>query len=244
MQAFGKFATEYDLEYLVEHYIYFNAPDETITVDDLRRMLKKKNKTVAGTIFLYNPTMAPKGYNTDAPLAAQGYDFDGRYVELQFNKHMDIFQSRIKGYEGMLMEIKYLFNYNRPDIEPTSALESFNEDIEKLASFQLTRFSRECNYHDVKNIRLSGKFVFFAWGNRFDRHHPNILAYAKAIFEQSQKIGKTAAYIYDPGLKKQISEEDVRFLPPIVAGKLKTKITEALAKAFSSNPPEPTAYEA
>jgi len=243
MQAFGKFATEHDLEYLVEHYLYFNAPDETLTVEALQHLLKKKNKSVAGTIFLYNPVMAPKGLNTDAPLAKQGYDFDGRYTELQFNKLMDIFQSRIKGYEGMLVEVKYLFNYNRPDIEPTSVLETFNEDIEKLPSFQNTRFSRALNYHDVKNIRLSGKFVFFAWGNRFDRHHPNILAYAKSIFEQSQKIGKAGAYIYDPGLKKQMSEEDVRFLSPVAAGKLKTKVTEALAKAFGTNPPQPTAYE-
>jgi hypothetical protein len=243
MQAFGKFATEHDLEYLVEHYLYFNEPDERITVDDLKVLLKKKNKNVAGTIFLYNPVMAPAGYNTERPLAEQGYEFDGRYTELQFEKLMDIFQSRIKGYEGKLIEVKYLFNYNRPDIEPTSVLETFNEDIEKLSSFQLTRFSRELNYHDVKNIRLSGKFVFFAWGNKFDRHHPNIQGYAKAIFEQSRKIGKASAFIYDPKMKQQWSEEEARFLPPVVAGKLKTKVTEAIARAFSTNPPLPTPYE-
>jgi hypothetical protein len=244
MQAFGKFATEHDLEYLVEHYLYFNAPDEQISTDDLKVLLKKKNKNVAGTIFLYNPVMAPAGYNTDRPLAEQGYEFDGGYTELQFEKLMDIFQSRIKGFEGKLIEVKYLFNYNRPDIEPTSVLETFNEDIEKLSSFQLTRFSRELNYHDVKNIRLSGKFVFFAWGNKFDRHHPNILSYAKAIFEQSRKIGKASAFIYDPKMKQQWSEEEVRFLPPVVSGKLKTRVTEAIAKAFSTNPPQPTPYEA
>ena len=138
MQTFGKFATEYDLEYLVEHYLYFNAPGEEITADDLAHLLKKKNKTAAGTIFLYNPAMAPAGYNTDTPLSKQGYEFDGSYTALQFNKLMDIFQSRIRGYEGRLIEVKYLFNYNRPDIEPTSVLETFNEDIEKLPSFQQT----------------------------------------------------------------------------------------------------------
>ena len=243
MQAFGKFATEHDLEYLVEHYLYFNAPGEEITALDLPQLLKKKNKTVAGTLFLYNPAMAPAGYSSDKPLAEQGYEFDGRYTALQFNKLMDIFQSRIHGFEGKLIEVKYLFNYNRPDIEPTSVLETFNEDIEKLPSFQQTRFSRELNYHDVKNIRLSGKFVFFAWGNRFDRHHPNILAYAKSIFEQSEKIGKARAYIYDPGLRQQMSEEGARFLHPVAAGKLKTKVTEAIARAFKTNPPLPTPYE-
>jgi len=244
MLAFGKFAIEYDLEYLVEHYLYFNAPDEELTAGDLTHLLRKKNKTVAGTIFLYNPAIAPAGYNTDTPLAAQGYAFDGNYTPLQFNKLMDIFQSRIHGFEGKLIEVKYLFNYNRPDIEPTSVLETFNEDIEKLPSYQQTRFSRGLNYHDVKNIRLSGKFVFFAWGNRFDRHHPNILAYAKSIFEQSEKIGKARAYVYDPGLREQESEAGVRFLPPVAAGKLKTKVTEAIARAFGTNPPRPTPYEA
>jgi len=244
MQAFGKFATEHDIEYLVEHYLYFNAPEERIGVQELETLLKKKNKNVAGTIFLYNPAMAPAGLNTDTKLSEQGYDFDGRYTELQFGKLMDIFQSRIKGYEGKLIEVKYLFNYNRPDIEPTAALETFNEDIEKLPSFQHTRFSRELNYHDVKNIRLSGKFVFFAWGTRFDRHHPYIHGYAKAIFEQSGKIGKEAAYIFDPAMKRAYSEEEVRFVHPVAAGKLKTKVTEALARAFATNPPLPTPYDA
>lgn len=244
MQAFGKFATEHDLEYLIEHYLYFNEADEKITVEDLQTMLKKRNKTVAGTIFLYNPVMSPKGYNTERPLAEQGYEFDGKYTELQFEKLMDIFQARIKGQSGKLVEVKYLFNYNRPDIEPTTVLETFNEDIEKLPSSQLTRFSRELNYHDVKNIRLSGKFVFFAWGHKFDQqHHHNIIGYAKSIFEQSRKIGKPSAYIYKRGMGIEASEEGLRFFHPVAAGKLKTKITEAIAKAFGSNPPLPTAYE-
>lgn len=245
MQAFGKFATEHDLEYLTEHYLYFNEADEKITADDLKALLKKKNKTVAGTIFLYNPAMAPKGYTTERPLAEQGYDFNGEYTELQFEKLMDIFQSRIKGYEGKLIEVKYLFNYNRPNIEPTTVLETFNEDIEKLPSFQQTRFSRELNYHDVKNIRLSGKFVFFAWGHKFDRqHHLNITNYARGIFEQSRKIGKLPVFIYDRRMGLEGSEEGLRFLHPVATGKLKTKVTEAIAKAFSTNPPQPTAYEA
>ncbi len=243
MQAFGKFATEHDLEYLTEHYLYFNEPDEKITIDDLQVLLKKKNKNVAGTIFLYNPVIAPRGYNVDRSLAEQGYEFDGQYTELQFEKLMDIFQSRIKGYEGKLIEVKYLFNYNRPDIEPTTVLEAFNEDIEKLSTHQSTRFSRELNYHDVKNIRISGKFVFFAWGHKFDQFHVNISNYAKGIFEQSRKIGKTPAFIYSRGMGLEGSEEGVRFFHPVASGKLKTKITEAIAKAFGTKPPQPTAYE-
>ncbi|MDX1294832.1 MAG: hypothetical protein R3302_01105 [Sulfurimonadaceae bacterium] len=244
MQAFGKFETEYDLEYLTEHYLYFNEADEEISVDDLKALLKRKRKTVAGTIFLYNPAMAPKGYTVEKPLAEQGYEFDGEYTELHFDKLMDIFQARIKGLEGKLVEVKYLFNYNRPNIEPTSVLETFNEDLEKYPSFQSLRFSREMNYHDVKNIRITGKFVFFAWGHKFDQqNHKNITAYAHSIFDQVQKIGKSFAYIYDPRMGRQMSEEGIRFLHPVAAGKLKTKVTEAIAEAFSNNPPEPTPYK-
>ena len=244
MQAFGKFETEYDLEYLIEHYLYFSEADETITTEELQELLKRKRKTVAGTIFLYNPAMAPKGYTTEKPLSEQGYEFDGNYTELQFEKLMDIFQSRIKGLEGKLIEVKYLFNYNRPDIEPTSVLETFNEDLEKITSFQALRFSRELNYHDVKNIRISGKFVFFAWGHKFDQqNHRNITGYARSIFEQAQKIGKAISYIYDPRMGREMTEEGIRFIHPVAAGKLKTKVTEAIAEAFSTNPPGPTPYK-
>lgn len=243
MQAFGKFVTEHELEYLTEHYLYFNETDEKITIDELKVLLKKKNKNVAGTIFLYNPVMAPKGFNTDKTLAEQGYDFDGQYTELQFEKLMDIFQSRIKGHEGKIIEVKYLFNYNRPNIEPTTVLEAFNEDIEKLSSSQSTRFSRELNYHDVRNIRISGKFVFFAWGHKFDQLHFNIVNYARSIYEQSAKIGKEASFIYGRRIGVTESEKGVRFFQPVATGKLKTKITEAIAKAFGTNPPRPTAYE-
>lgn len=243
MQAFGKFATEHDLEYLTEHYLYFEKDGEQITTEGLKVMLKRKNKHVAGTIFLYNPVMAPKGFHTQRPLAEQGYDFDGEYTELQIDRLMDIFQSRISSHEGKLIEVKYLFNYNRPDIEPTSVLEAFNEDIERLSSQQSTRFSRTLNYHDVKNIRISGKFVFFAWGHKFDQLHYNIVNYAKAIFEQSQKIGKPSAYIYARRMGMEESERNVRFFHPIATGRLKTKITEAIGRSFSTGLPSPTAYE-
>ena len=66
--------------------------------------------------------------------------------------------------------------------------------------------------------------------------------YAKGIFSQSRKIGKTSAFIYNRGIGIEGSEAEIRFFHPIASGKLKTKITEAIAKAFSTNPPQPTAY--
>jgi Mn-dependent DtxR family transcriptional regulator len=53
MQVFGKFSTNFDMDYLVEHYLYVNnSEEEKITVTDLEQMLKKKRKSVAGTIFV------------------------------------------------------------------------------------------------------------------------------------------------------------------------------------------------
>lgn len=50
MQIFGKYKTKFDMDYLVEHYIYFNEGDETITSKDLEAMLKKE-KTRSGYYF-------------------------------------------------------------------------------------------------------------------------------------------------------------------------------------------------
>ncbi|MGE3613274.1 MAG: hypothetical protein AB7G20_07375, partial [Sulfurimonas sp.] len=176
MQAFGKFFTKFDHEYLKEHYIYIPKEDEQITVAELEEMLKNRRKTVIGTIFLYNPALAPVGYNTNTRLATQGYPFDEEFCSLSLESHFHLFAAALKdeNYKGKLVEIKYLFSLNRPDIEPTSVLESFDDDLDKYPSAQLTRYDKELNYQDYLNIRLNGKFVFFAWGNKFDRHHKHI----------------------------------------------------------------------
>ena len=66
MQFFGKIKSVHDIEYIVKSYVYIPLKEEEITVEDLEVLLKKKNKNVAGTIFLYNPCTAPLGYKKDS----------------------------------------------------------------------------------------------------------------------------------------------------------------------------------
>jgi len=239
LQAFGKFSTNFDVEYLTEQYIYIPEGSEIIDVKKLEELLGKKRKTVAGTIFLYNPTIAPVGYNTNSKLASQGYEFDSKFCELSFDNNCNLFASAIKdGYRGKLIEIKYLFNINRPNIEPTPILEEFDADLDKYTSNQLTRYDKELNYQDYLNIRLSGKFVFFGSGNKFDRHHKNIIAYARNIAAQAKKLGKEIAFMYDNNHDEKESEELAYFLPPIATGKFKETRANAFKKAFSKYPPQ------
>lgn len=238
MQAFGKFSTKLDLEYVQEQYIYIQEDDETIDAQQLEQMLKKKRKTVAGTIFLYNPTIAPVGYKDNASLESQGYEFDGNFSELDFDKNCGLFSSAIKdGYRGKLIEIKYLFGLNKPNIEPTPILEEFDGDLDRYTSNQLTRYDKELNYQDIPNIRLSGKFVFFGSGNKYDRHHKSIIIYARALAEQVKKLGKEIAFMHDNNYDAQESQERAYFLPPTAGGKLRDIRANAFKKSFSTNPP-------
>jgi hypothetical protein len=238
MQAFGRFVSSIEIEYLAEQYIYIQNEDEVIDSKDLENMLKKKRKHVAGTIFLYNPCIAPLGYTTDSSLESQGYEFKGQFDELEFDKNCGLFSSAIKdGYRGKLIEIKYLFALNKDNIEPTPILEEFDSDLDRYSSNQLTRYDKTINYLDIPNIRLSGKFVFFASGNKFDRHHKAIIAYARALSAQVQKLGKEIAFMYDRNHDEDEALEIAYFLPPIAGGKLKDIRANAFKKCFLTNPP-------
>lgn len=243
MQTFGKFSTNFDTEYLTEHYIYINEKDEAredikITLNDLKEMLKNRRKTVAGTIFLYNPTISPVGYNTDKKLIEQGFEFDDEFHELAFNNMMNLFSKSIReGYRGKLIEIKYLFNINRPDIEPTPILEEFDADLNRYNSNQFTRYDKNLNYHDYLNIRLTGKFVYFASGHKYDRHHKEIIKYARNIATQAQKLGKDISFTYDNNQYENECVEHSYFLAPLVAGKMRDIRANAFKNAFRTNPP-------
>ena len=243
MQTFGRFSTNFDTEYLVEHYIYINEKDENredikIDVNDLESMLKKKRKSVAGTIFLYNPTISPIGYNTNSRLALQGYEFDDKFVELNFNETMNLFSKSIReGYRGKLIEIKYLFNLNKANIEPTPILEEFDADLDRYSSGQLTRYDKQMNYHDYLNIRLSGKFVFFASGHKFDRHHKEIIKYARNISLQAQKLGKEILFMHDNNYSQEECIELAYYLAPLASGKMREVRANTFMNAFRTNPP-------
>ena len=75
MQIFGKFTTRFDMDFINGHYIYLNENEEDkITATDLEAMLKKKRKSVCGTIILYNPELTPVGYTMSHFLQEDGFN--------------------------------------------------------------------------------------------------------------------------------------------------------------------------
>ncbi|MEA1891298.1 MAG: hypothetical protein U9N33_01140 [Campylobacterota bacterium] len=243
MQTFGIFSTNFDHEYLTKHYIYINEKDDKredikIEIKELKNMLKKKSKSVAGTIFLYNPTLSPLGYNNNSPLCEQGFEFNDNYHELNFNDMLNIFSKSIRdGYRGKLIEIKYLFNLNKDNIEPTPILEELDADLDRYSSTQLTRYDKKMNYQDYLNMSLNGKFVYFASTHKHDRHHKEIIAYARNIAAQAVKLGKEVYFTHDNNYDADECIEKAYFLSPLASGKIREKRVNAFKNAFRTNPP-------
>ena len=238
MQIFGKFSTNFDMDYLVQHYIYINQDDEQIDVKRLEQLLKKKSRNVAGTIFLFNPIMSPIGYDTNSTLDKQGFKEYDKFVELNPEPMSYILAAGTKqAYKGKLIEIKYLFGLNRANIEPTPIMEEFDADLDKYNSDQFTRYDKQMNYQDVANIRLNGKFVFFGSGHKYDRHHKAIIAYARSIPQKVRELGKEVAFMYDNNHSEKEAEERSYFLSPLSGGKVKDIRANGFKKAFETNPP-------
>ena len=239
MQVFGKFSTNFDMDYLVEQYIYINEnEDEKISVADLENMLKKKRKHVAGTIFLYNPEETPTGHKMSHFLQNDGFEEYDEYVTINETPKMYILNAALKEhYKGKLVEIKYLFNYNRENIEPTPILEEFDADLDKFTSTQLTRYDKQLNYLDIPNLRLTGKFVFFGIGNKYDRHHKNIIAYAKTLSEHVNKLDKTVVFMHDNNYDADECKELAYFLSPFATGKMREKRANGIKEVFKTVPP-------
>ena len=243
MQTFGKFSTNFDHEYLTKHYIYINEKDEyrediKLSIKELKLLLKKKSKNVAGTIFLYNPTLSPIGYDNDSPLAEQGFEFGDEFLELNFNDSLNLFSKAIReGYRGKLIEIKYLFNLNKANIEPTPILEELDADLDRYSSEQLTRYDKQLNYQDYLTMSLNGKFVYFGSGHKYDRHHKEIIKYARNISTQAQRLGKEIAFTHDNNYDPEECIDFAYFLAPIALGKIKEKRINTFKNAFRTNPP-------
>ena len=236
MQVFGKFKVVHELEYLTKCYMYINENEEDkCDVEKIDLLLKKKNKNVVGTVFLYNPSTAPLGYNVDEKLQNQGFVFDDKFVEIKDEDAVRIVAKSLKRYKGKLIEVKYLFNYNKKDIQPTSTLEVLDMDLEKVHTNLLTVFAKKDNFHDYKNISYNGQFIFFAWGHKFDRHHTNISTYATNIAQWAKKTGKEIAFVYDGSQEEDYSFEYTRFLFPVNFGKLKTIVPYAITEIFSQD---------
>lgn len=239
MQVFGKFKEIHELEYLVKSYLYMNEEGEEISVDDLNLLLKKKSKNVAGTIFLHNPFTAPIGCKTGEKLSYQDFIFDDTFKELQVENEVRIVARNLKKFYGKLIEIKYLFNYNKENIHPTSTMEVLDMDLEKLHTNLLTVFAKNDNFQDYKNISYNGKFIFFAWGHKIDRHHTNIAVYASNIAQWAKKQNKEIGFVYDKVKDEDESFEYTRFYSPYNFGKLKLVVPEAIAQVFSNETIKP-----
>lgn len=239
MQAFGKYSTTYENEYLTQQYMYINSDDEKITIEELENLLKKKRKTVAGTIIHYHPSIAPIGYNMDSTLAEQEFEFDDEFHELNpIDIHHLLYQSMKKEYKGMLVEIKYLFNLNIPNIKDTTIIDKFEIDLDRYTSEQLTIFDKELNYQDYLNIRLTGKFVYFGSGHKYDKEYTNTFTYTKNLALQAQKLGKNVLFLHDRNYSEDECIEKAYFLNPIATGKARTMRSDALKKMFSTIPPK------
>lgn len=238
MQFFGKINVVHELEYLTKSYLYIpykdeNSEDINIDVEQLNLLLKKKSKNVAGTIFLFNPQNAPIGYSLNEKLQYQDFKFDNNFHELEIDQTIRILGKSLKKYKGKLVEVKYLFNYLKEDIQPTTVLEIFDMDLEKVHTNQLTVFAKDDNFHDFKNISYNGSFIFFAWGHKFDRHHTNISTYASNIAHWSKKAGKEIGFIYDKVKDEDESFEYTRFIHPVNFGKLKLVVPTAIETVFA-----------
>jgi hypothetical protein len=240
MQVFGKFSTNFDMDYLVEQYMYINeSEDEKITVEDVENMLKKKRKHVAGTIFLYNPERTPVGFKMSRFLQEDGFDKYDELVPLNETPKDYILNAGLKEhYKGKLIEIRYLFTYNRENIEPTPIIEEFDADIDKLTSTQLTRYDRNLNYIDIPNIRLTGKFVFFGIGHKYDRHHKAIIAYARALSEHVNKLDKNVVFMYDNNYDPDECIERAYYPSPFATGKAREVRANAVKQIFKTMPPQ------
>jgi len=240
MQIFGKFTTNFDMDYLAEHYIYIGGDDEEkITVTDLETMLKKKRKHVCGTIFLYNPETSPVGYTLSPFLQEEGFEQYDEYVPLNEDPMSYVINGGLKKhYTGKLVEIKYLFSYNRSNIAPTPIIEEFDADLDKLTSTQFTRYDKELNYIDVPNVRVSGKFVFFGSGHKIDRHHKAIIAYTRALSAQVKKLDKQIVFMHDNNYTKEQSAEIAYFLSPQASGKAKEKRGNGFKEVFKDEIPK------
>ncbi len=248
MQFFGTYTREFDEEFLTESYLYFNKDgEEDLTIEELGAMVKTqklKKKNIAGTIFMYSPFHTPVGFIEDKTLYSQDFDFDARFHHIQIQREIPMFRAAIKGYEGQLIELRTLFNLNIRKIDVSEILVAVNNDTEMLNTNQRTHFHKESNYTDLTDFRINGKFVFFAWGHKINQNEfVNIHSYAKSIYDKAVQSQKKIAFLFRKSTQSPYAIEHFQFLHPLDGAKFKHNMPTALAKAFSTQPPQSTAFK-
>lgn len=248
MQYFGNLETKYDEVFLTSSYLYFNKENEEITPKELKQLIKTnkdRKRNIAGTIFLYNPIVTPIGYDSNKFLLDQDFDKFDEYVELKQENYITIFKQALSSnYEGKLIEIKNLFNLVEERIDASSLLTKFNEDLEKYNSSQNTEFDRDIMYFDAQTFIPSGKFVFFAWGEKINaKEFVFINNYAQTIFRRCLDMGKKIAFIYKKEKTQQWCEDYIQFASVTQMGKYKHAISHSIKKSFEQTPPSVVPYE-
>lgn len=249
MQYFGVIETKYEEIFLTSSFLYFNRQDEEISAKELKQLIKTnkdRKKNIAGTIFLYNPLVTPVGYDSNSFLLDQDFDKFGEYIELKQENYITVFKQALsKNYEGKIVEIKNLFNLNEENIDASQLLMKFNSDLETYNSTQNTEFDRDIMYFDAQTFVPSGKFVFFAWGEKINsKEFPYIDSYARTIYDRVIQMGKKVAFVYKKEKTKEWCEEHLQFATVLkCSNKYKHAITHSTKKAFEEVPPVPVAYE-
>lgn len=248
MQYFGIIETKYEEIFLTSSYMYFNKENETITAKELKQMInstKERKKNIAGTIFIYNPVVTPMGFDSNKFLLEQEFDQFGDYIELKQENYITTFKHALSPhYEGKIVEIKNLFNLNEEHIDSALLLTKFNNDLETYNSGQNTEFEREIMYFDAQTFIPSGKFVFFAWGEKINsKEFPYIDNYARTLYDRVKQMGKKIAFVYKKEKTQLWCEEHLQFASPMQANKYKHAISHTIKKSFDQNPPLILAYE-
>ncbi len=249
MQYFGILETKYEEVFLTSSYLYFNDDEEMITVKELKQMIKTnkdRKRNIAGTIFLYNPLVTPEGYDSNKYLLDQDFDKFDEYVELKQEGYITVFKQALsENYKGKLVEIKNLFNLVEENIDASSLLMKFDADLEKYNSNQNTEFDRDIMYFDAQEFVPSGKFVFFAWGEKINaKEFVFINNYAQTIYLRCKQMGKKIAFVYKKEKTLQWSEDFIQFaaIAPKTS-RYKNSINQAVKNSFKQIPPVPCPYE-
>lgn len=247
MQYFGTFETKYEEVFLTSSYLYCSKEDETVTADDIKAMLqthKSRKKFIAGTVFFYNPSVTPMGYDSNKFLLEQDFEDFGKMVEIKMENTLTVFKNAVQDCEGKLVEFRNLFNLNEKNINASTLLMKFNADLEKYNSNLNTEFERDIMYQDAQNLIPNGKFVFFAWGDKLNaKEFPFIVEYAKTIYDNAVKLGKKVAFAYKKERSIEFSINQLQFSNPSENPKYKNSITNAIKECFKHTPIQPSPYE-
>lgn len=249
MQYFGEIQTKYEEVFLTQSYLYFNENEEdTISPKELKELLKTKKdrkKNIIGTIFIYNPVITPIGFDSNIFLLDQKFEYFDELIELKVENYITVFKQAMKEHcKGKIVEIKNLFNLIEKNIDSSLLLQKFEADIDKYYSSQNTEFEREIMYLDIQNLIPSGKFVYFAWGEKINaRDFPKIEEYARSIYDNCVKLGKNVAFVYKKEKTKDESIKYLQFAHPEQNFKNKSAISFAMKKSFDIFPPIPSFYE-